>query len=269
MWYQSSVVVVVVLVLALVQLDVLNRAQVQEHLHSVYGYPVRVTAAHMCFPDTLFSRIIRAGVVLSVSDKNYSRFQMHTDSIHRPETQYRLMSYGIPIQDIPSTSSGVIKTKYHLQWIKSRIALDEMRESGAPSDVVIHPGNDDVLFSPGGHKTRHYGNVTFRAVLEKYMDEYQSVGKERAALKMIRDKIIKQIEAGGGGFLTFDKKMNGWVPISDPVELDERITYSFYYHSRKMIAPPISQVSTSESVIFLRGNKRRKVEGKQLCCSDW
>jgi hypothetical protein len=238
-------------------------------VNAMEGYPCRFAAVHLCFPDTRFSRIIRAGIVLAGPDKNYTRFQMHSDSLHRPETHYRLMTYGIPIQDIPSTSSGVIKTKYHLQWIKSRIALDKMRDSVATLDVVIHPSNDAVLFSPGGNKSRHFGNVTFRSILEKHMEEYQSVGKDRAAMKAVRDKVRRLIEADGGSFLTLDKKMNWWVPIPDPAELDEKIAYSFNYQSKKMNTPLNSQVSTSGSVLFLQGNKRRKLDKKQLCCSNW
>jgi hypothetical protein len=247
----------------------MNRAQLREHVKAMEGYPIRCAAVHLCFPDTPISRIIRAGIVLSGPDQNYTRFQMHLGSLHLPETQYRLMTYGIPTQEIPSTSSGVIKTKYHLQWIKSRKALEEMRESGASLDAVIHPGNNDVLFSQGGSKTRHHGNVLFRSVLEKYMEEYQSLGKDWVALKAIRDKVMKHVEANGGSFLMLDKKMNWWVPISDPVELNEKITSSFYYQSKKSLAPPNSQDSASECILFLQANKRRKLEGEQLCCSAW
>jgi hypothetical protein len=180
-----------------------------------------------------------------------------------------LMTYGIPIQEIPSTSSGVIKTKYHLQWIKSRRALEEMRESEEPLHVVIHPGNDDVLFSQGGSKSGHYGNVKFRTVLEKYMAEYQSVGKDRAAFKTVRDKVIKHVDSDGGVFLTLDKKMNWWVPISDAAELDERIIQAVYYYSKKANTPQNYQMSTSTSSLFLQGNKRRKLEGREICCVAW
>jgi hypothetical protein len=243
--------------------------QIREHQNAMDGYPVRISAIHLCFPDTPMSRIIRAAIVLSGKGEHYMRFQMHLGGMHLPEIQYQLMTYGIPTQEIPATSSGVIKTKNHSQWINSRKALEEMRESVASRDVVIHPGNDDVLFSQGGSKTRHYGNVKFRSVLQKYMEEYQSVGKDKAILKAVRNKVIKHVEAAGGSFLMLDKKMNWWVPISDPVDLDDKIASSFYYQSKKPNISPKSQESTSECILFLQGNKRRKLEGQQLCCSDW
>jgi hypothetical protein len=43
------------------------------------------------------------------------------------ETLYRLMSFGMKVEEIPITSSGAIKTKNHLQWIKTRKAIDERR----------------------------------------------------------------------------------------------------------------------------------------------
>jgi hypothetical protein len=249
--------------------DIINQAQRHEHANVMDGLPVRGSAVHFCFPNTPFSRIIRAGIILTGHNENHVRSQLHMDDLHRPETQYRLMTYGIPIQVIPCTSSGVIKTKYHLQWIKSRMSLDRMRESGTPGDVVIHPGNDDVLFSQGGSKTKHLGNVIFRSVLERYMKEYQSTGLDWDAMKEVRGKVIKDIEASGGKFLMMDKNMNWWVPISDPLDLAERITSAFYYQAKKMGAFPKAQTTASGSTLFLPSNKRQKLEGEGGCCSPW
>jgi hypothetical protein len=251
------------------QPDIINGAQVQEHLNAMDGYPARAAAIHLCLPNTSFSQIIRAGVLLTGRTEYRMRFQTHLDDLHRPETQYRLMTYGIPIQDIPCTNSGVIKIKNNAQWIKSRMELDKMRESGELVEVVIHPGNDSVLFRQGGSKAGHYGNVKFRSLLEEYMEEYVSAGKDRAALKLVRTKVIKQVEAGGGKFLILDKKMNWWIPIADRADLDEKIVSSFYHQAKKMNIPSLSHVSTSKNSLFLQGNKRRKLEGKQLCCSYW
>jgi len=43
------------------------------------------------------------------------------------ETQYKLMTFGIPVSELPITSTGGIKTKHHLQWIRTRKALDASR----------------------------------------------------------------------------------------------------------------------------------------------
>jgi hypothetical protein len=43
------------------------------------------------------------------------------------ETKYKLMTFGIKVDEIPVTSSGTPKTKNLLQWIKTRKAIDERR----------------------------------------------------------------------------------------------------------------------------------------------
>mmetsp|Transcript_32954 Transcript_32954/g.55240 ORF Transcript_32954/g.55240 Transcript_32954/m.55240 type:complete len:86 (+) Transcript_32954:969-1226(+) len=68
------------------------------------------------------------------------------------ETQYQLMTYGITIQGLTITSTGSIKTKSHLQWLKNRRAIERARQENqeiAASWIEI-PGINDVLFRKGG-----------------------------------------------------------------------------------------------------------------------
>ena len=37
------------------------------------------------------------------------------------------MTFGIPVSELPITSTGAVKTKHHMQWIKTRKAIDASR----------------------------------------------------------------------------------------------------------------------------------------------
>lgn len=45
------------------------------------------------------------------------------------ETQYQLSAMGLNVQELPESSSGTVKTKNHLQWMKTRRIIDAARES--------------------------------------------------------------------------------------------------------------------------------------------
>lgn len=155
------------------------------------------------------------------------------------ETLYRLMSFGLKVEEIPVTSSGTIKTKNHLQWIKTRRAIEERRrllaipqqqqfqhqatEDGAMEidtnvllttatasahndvggDIIVHPGIHDVLIAKGG-KSNHWGNIDFQGLMATSLPEYTSLPKRSARRKEIRAELIQAVYAGKGRFLEMD-----------------------------------------------------------------
>lgn len=238
--------------------DNLNQTHIIPHLDAAAGYPIRLSAVHLCLPNTPFSRILKAGILLSMTTEQRYRVRICFDDLHSSETQSHLKTFGIPTLDIPCTGSGVIKSKYHLQWLKARAALDDLKETGFAFHVVVHPGKHDVLFSQGGGKVRHTGNLYFREVLEKYLEKYQSAGKDWNVMKTVRNNVITEIKDLGGRFLTFDKELNWWTDVASAVDLDDRITSSFYHHGKRLSVAQKSQQSQSSSPVSLQGSKRRK-----------
>mmetsp|Transcript_24060 Transcript_24060/g.52722 ORF Transcript_24060/g.52722 Transcript_24060/m.52722 type:complete len:624 (+) Transcript_24060:66-1937(+) len=90
--------------------------------------PTRVTAYHMCFPNTNTSRMF-AGLALflgigSASDR--TRLKFHIGSL--TEIKYKLHGYGIPIELIPVTETGRIKIKQLKEWIRLRGILDKQQQ---------------------------------------------------------------------------------------------------------------------------------------------
>lgn len=71
-------------------------------------------------------RLIRAVMTIAMPREERFRTRIHMDGLTM-ETQYKLMTFGIPVSELPITSTGGIKTKHHLQWIRTRKALDSSR----------------------------------------------------------------------------------------------------------------------------------------------
>jgi hypothetical protein len=85
------------------------------------------------------------------------------------------MGYGIPVDLLPLTDTGNVKTKNLLQWIKVRKALDESiakdhngiisfaQASGwIDSNNIECPGLNDVIFRSGKNHISHPGKYLFR-----------------------------------------------------------------------------------------------------------
>uniref|UniRef100_A0A7S4EL90 DUF6824 domain-containing protein n=1 Tax=Pseudo-nitzschia australis TaxID=44445 RepID=A0A7S4EL90_9STRA len=97
--------------------------------YSMYreGCPVRRSCTHFCLPENKPKmRIVRAVMMLAMPRQERIRTRVHMDGLTM-ETQYKLMTFGIPVSELPITSTGGVKTKHHLQWIRTRKALDTAR----------------------------------------------------------------------------------------------------------------------------------------------
>jgi hypothetical protein len=227
----------------------------------------RIGALHLCLPEGPANGFLRALIYLGVFG-DYNRIRIRT---HGPlgsvETKYQLMSYGIPVNDIPLTSSGNIKRVNFLQWMKIRKAVEAAGDINVPFHGITYPGVHDVLFRQGG-STTHSGNQEFRTILDSTCHLYNET-----KCKDQREKIIQQIidcvtNEWNGRFLQLDPRGAGWwVKITDSNVLHEKIGMALYHHSRKLLAQSRQQQSKCESRSFLDAVKRRKLENDASCCS--
>lgn len=213
------------------------------------GSPVRRSCTHFCLPENNPKmRTIRAVLMLAMPQEELVRTRIHMDGL-TTETQYKLMTFGIPVSELPITSTGAIKTKHHIQWIKTRKAIDASRIKSLEecynnkiqqqqeqkqqhlfcmdfctypptydeflkhhgNEPIIHPMINDVLFSKGGKNVTHYGNIEFTDLMKRSLMEYVSGTpvQNRKMRKAIRQTIVDEVQARGGRFLTLDKKLPG------------------------------------------------------------
>lgn len=225
--------------------------------------PVRFSAVHMIlnFPDGPIYKLIKSAVMLGLFGSD-ERVRTKCYDGMTTETTYALMSFGIPVQEIPLTSGGNIKTKNLLQWIKTRRAIDGFRQRGVSvSNVIMHPNTHDVLFSRGGN-AQHLGNKEFHQFLSVMNTLYNST-IQREEMERIRNELIASVSSQNGCFLQVNKDGGWWEEITDLECIHFKINNAFYDYNRKLKAVQNQQTSTSSTSKFLEPNKRRKISGEE------
>jgi hypothetical protein len=163
------------------------------------------------------------------------RSRIHEGSV--TEISYKLMAFTVPVDSLPIRSSGDVKTKNHLQWMESRLALEhamqqaEQNQTPFDDDVVECPRLPDVVFKVGERGTRP-GNVKLRELVESRHERYQTKTSRSVKNEVIQE-IVKGIEDVGGRFLVWDSR--GWyVVLSDPAIIKKQIsTYIRDYKNRR------------------------------------
>jgi hypothetical protein len=153
----------------------------------------RVAAIHLCSPDTPHFRLRRSIAVMRCGDENRLRLRTHLGG--SVELQYALQGYGIPTEDIPISSTGNIKMKNLVQWMRIRHAVENhddcylsssstsntgtmstsrlmttsmitsMLIPMPPSGIVECPQPNDVLFRKGNSYVSQTGNAKLRAMI--------------------------------------------------------------------------------------------------------
>lgn len=235
--------------------DAETRQDWKDYLNNSYK-PVRLSAFHLVHPEGPAFQLLKAFWVAYMSrkeDRGKARF--YTDL--ELETQYQLLTYGIPIQELPLTVTGTLKTKNHLLWMKSRKMIDKARATGQEMSKMgtFHPGVNDVLFSRGGNAS-HFGNLEFQQMILSRIDAYNEGGrKERTA---IRNEMIQLVHEKGCRFLTLQTD-GWWVELANEKLLMEKVTNAVYDCNRKAMAKGRRQEARSETTQFLDGNKRPRI----------
>ena len=228
----------------------------QDGLDAHNSRPVRISAFHFIHPPGALFKLLKALFMLRLASKTErTKATFHSGSWL--ETQYALQSYGLPIQELPITATGTIKTKNHLLWIKGRKIIDKANELGEVHQYrngIFHPGLRDVLFSRGGNTT-HFGNMELRSMMMDRMKNYNNGGrKERLA---DRTEIIDLVHKNGGRFLCLGND-GLWVEIVDEKTLMEKLANAFYDINRKSFARDRQQVIQSVTSDFLSPTKRQR-----------
>jgi hypothetical protein len=249
--------------------DLTNSATRSAYKAILDSLPVRFSAVHLIlnFPDGPLYSLIKSAVILGLFGSE-ERVRTKCYDGMTTETIYALMSFGLPVQEIPLTNGGNIKTRNLLQWIKSRRAIDTCRQSGLTvSNIIFHPNTHDVLFSRGGN-AQHLGNRDFHQYLA-VMNSTYNASLQRDDMERIRNELIRSVVSNNGHFLQVNKEGGWWEEITDLESIHFKINNAFYDYNRKLKAVQKQQTSISSTSNFLEPNKRRKiVDNGDIRCWD-
>jgi hypothetical protein len=241
-----------------------------DFVNIVKNPPYRVAVCHQSLPDGPKYQILNALWFLVLASKDERvRTKFHRD-LSLLETQYKLLTYGIPVHLIPRTHSGNIKVKNHSQWINNRIAIDQIRDTSIDvtnldCSIISHPGRHDVFFSNRSNMSNP-GNVEFLEDVKARLDIFLS-NPDLDSRQKILDEIVACVETRDGRFLQLQK--GGWWEELPPDEVHEKIE-NYIHNCHRRLGVKVHQKSiTSDTSAFLPSNKRQKVgdDGRNCGCS--
>jgi len=203
--------------------------------------PIRVAAIHFCTPaNDPFFKIVRSVFALALVGGRRSRLRFHSGG--PIELKYRIKSFGIPVDLLPLTSTGNVKTTYLKQWIRLRNFFEKnvsdedfvrciggiKRKAGMPTTtlgidvktgstdhetLIECPQSTDVVFRPGKPAMNHPGNVAFRSIIESKSNQHEAATQTEKTLlaKQVVDEMIVQ---KGGRFLVWEERFCCWKAIT-------------------------------------------------------
>lgn len=195
------------------------------HMQCNDAAPIRIAAVHFCFPNEPFFHFLRSIMTMTMGVTYRLRLKFHVGE--GVELQYRLKSYGIPVDLTPITDSGNIKTTHLKQWFRLRKIIEVgLTPDGIKTDtlsIIECPRSNDVIFRPGTSMLCHPGNVVFRGLIESKQNRttVKRAEKEEVALE-----IIREVEKTGGRFLIWDNS-GWWSKLNDVNLISTKIAISY------------------------------------------
>jgi len=248
--------------------------------------PIRIAACHFCTPpNDPFYRIIHSVLALCM-DGTRSRLKFHSGE--PIELEYKINSYGIPVDLLPRTSTGNVKTTYLKQWIRQRSAFEEdilannnhtttttstnaaaaasatsatagMDNKNYYYDMIECPGSSDVVFRQGKQVMNHPGNVAFRSLIESKSSLHETATQTQKSA-IAKEVVDTMIEVRGGRFLVWDEKPCCWKAITDHNKQRHKVAIAFrnFKSYRKAMgnrqtiiqSTTIAQATTAMSIAF-------------------
>jgi hypothetical protein len=185
------------------------------------------------------------------------------------ECNFKLLTYGIPVQLLPiSSDNKKIKLANHQKWIKRRrqkeytakLVSTEGRRS--PFSTVIASGVElpsrfDVLLGKGRPCQEYYGNKRLHDIIACHYDEYNNA-ERRDKKSKIADQLVNVIKASPGRFLKRDEKSGLWVEVNDK-EAREKVCHGLR-RKREFDSKRGKKQVKPETVISMdQRNKRLKI----------
>ena len=195
----------------------------------------RVSAIHICTPDTPYYQIRRGIILMRAGDEYRKKLKLHLgESV---ELQYALQGYGVPAEDIPISWTGKVKMKYLVQWMRIRHAV-ETDDLGS-TRIVECPEPKDVLFRKGNNYTSHPGNVKLRnMIVDKacYRDGTDILKRPKqlsheifdARLKILKEESMEEHNYSDeklGRYLLWDNKKDWWIKMTDKQQICLKLEY--------------------------------------------
>jgi hypothetical protein len=161
------------------------------------------------------------------------------------------MAFGVPVQSLPVTYEGELKTGSHLKWISRRLAKETQTQKTGRFSGIDLPGTKDVLLGRGKPVQDHPGNILLRTLVSTFMDQYKSALKLDKSLVAL--KVVVETKRCGGRFLK--RSSDGWwYEVSDEAAR-EKVSMTF----RTTISSEAA-INPSRQFVKLENGKRPRIQ---------
>ncbi|CAJ1969414.1 unnamed protein product [Cylindrotheca closterium] len=202
--------------------DAVRRETLRSCATVVETLPVRTTAAHFCSDSQAAAALWR---IMIVSSPTYTRVRIRTHCGSHNEIKYRLMSFGIPINDFPFLERGDVKKTNHLKWIERRKRKEEyLKTHTLPKNAVDIPSRVDVILGRGTPFNSHPGNKRLHEIVADHYDEYDR--ETRVGKTKIAERIVATVHAYGGKFMKLEDECGMWIEVTS-LDSRNKVAHSF------------------------------------------
>jgi hypothetical protein len=162
------------------------------------------------------------------------------------------MTFGIPVQFVPVSYEGKLKTAHHLKWMAKRRMKDLSIKRSGQFEGIDLPARNDVLLGRGKPFQEHPGNICMRNLVELYLKEYQ--GAPIGQKNVIAGKIVADIQETGGRFVK--KRADGWWEETEDDDALVKVLKTF----RTLRASSMSNPGTASRSVQMDNSKRAKIQ---------
>ena len=130
------------------------------------------------------------------------------------------MTFGIPIDVIPISSEGELKSGAHKKWLAARRKKEQnMTLYGHNFGRIDFAANKDVLLGKGRPIQKHLGNIYLRNLVASLTESY-FLADSKSTKASLTWKVVSDIKWNGGRFLCKDQE-DFWVEASDKEARDK------------------------------------------------
>ena len=149
-----------------------------------------------------------------------------------------LSGYGILMDLFPTTDSGTMKTVEFKKWLKFQRQVEE--HEGPQDEYVFRhldiPGFNDVVFRMGSAMICNPGNVKFRGLIERHIQEnmitdqnshhaqgWNPKTKDEVAIEIMEEISKRRM----GRFLQWDNDKHCWIEFDDISQVRSRVAIAY------------------------------------------
>jgi hypothetical protein len=254
--------------------------------------PIRFVSIHLCAKNTIFTNIIKA-VVIARLNSDYRR-RLICNLGESVEVRYSLQGYGIPVDSVPVTWSGAIKTVNVKRFINFQTYIEEKDASSIVTNNTITdcPYLNDILFKKGHTAEHQPGNMQFRSIINSvytlhYVQQQQrqqqkqqqqqeqeqlllvgpspsppsasASGVTSVSIKVLVPDIIQKIkEDEHFRVLVWDNNKHWWTILSDPHDYKKHVYASTHFFLKNYVIPS----SSSSSLTTPKAKAKAKARSK-------